>query len=98
MAMIVNTGPNSARRQSAPVNSENFSPLVKLPTLIIIYQVVGQRLPRTRAAPSSEDTGTIMPENWIVGIIDSTAAAKAAVIWVVATVEINNPQPVAASA
>lgn len=96
--MAVNAGPNSASRHSASPRSARPIPLVKLPTLTIMYHVVGHRYPMVCAGPSSEETGTIMPENCIVGITDSTAAAKAAVTCVPAIIEISSPQPVAASA
>ena len=45
----------------------------------------------SRAPPSSVETGCIIPENCIVGSIDSTAAAKIAATWLLVNDEINKP-------
>ena len=44
-----------------------------------------------RAPPSSVETGCSMPENCMVGSIDSTAPANTAATWLEVNVEMNSP-------
>lgn len=47
-------------------------------------------------APSSEETGSIMPEYWIAGMSVRIAVPKIAAIWLDMKVEMTSPMAVAA--
>ena len=50
----------------------------------------------TRPAPSSEDTGSVMPANCVAGISVPIMAKNIAAIWLLVTAEASRPMPVAA--
>ena len=86
----------TSRRLSAVVMIPVPSALVKAPTLILIKYVVGYTIPMTAAAPLSDATGVIIPENCVAGIVVAMAVPKIAAIWVFANDDMNNPNPVVA--
>ena len=70
--------------------------LAKVPRLMVRKWVVGYTAPTMAPAPSSDDTGSSMPENWIAGSSVPMEVPTIAATWLSVPVDISSPSPVVA--
>ena len=81
---------------SGELRSWKPSALEKTPRQMITKCVAGKISPTKRIPPSRDDTGSIIPENCLAGMIVAIDVAKIAVIWLRVKADIKRPRPVEA--
>src|SRR5215470_6848828 len=72
------TGMTAASAKNSVPKSAKPSALLNVPRLIIKKYVMGKTCPMRRPTPSSDETGSVSPQNWVAGVSDAIAVPNSA--------------------